>query len=39
MGLDIFAYRVERKYAHLTPDEIRENREKYAKNKFAKKVC
>ena len=37
MGLDIYCYRVEKKYAHLTPNEIRENREKDAKNKFAKK--
>lgn len=37
MGLDIYAYRVEKKYAHLTPNEIRENRENDAKNKFAKK--
>ena len=37
MGLDIYCYRVEKKYAHLTPDEIRENRENDAKNKFAKK--
>lgn len=37
MGLDVFAYRVEKKYAHLTPDEIRENREEDAKKKFEKK--
>lgn len=37
MGLDIYAYRVENKYVHLTTDEIRNIQKENAKKKFEKK--